>query len=185
MAGKPPPQTEKPVPEIESELIVTAIVPLEVIVTDFVTAVPTATLPNDSDVADRVNAGVAAFSCKAKFCDEPFSFAVTVAVCAVLTEATVAVKAAVDAPAGTDTLAGTVTELLLLASDTPRPPVGAGPDKLTVHPSAREPVIELLVQDNALTVGVVVVPVPLKLTVAGVALFEMVSCPVDALAVVG
>ena len=185
MAGKLPPDTEKPEPEIESELMVTATVPLEVIVTDFVTAVPTATLPNDKDVAERVNAGVAAFSCNAKLCDELFSFAVSVAVCAVLTDATFAMKVAVDAPAGTATLPGTVTELLLLATDTLRPPVGAGPDRFTVHPSAREPVIELLVQDNALTVGVVVVPVPPRLTLAVAALLEMVSCPVDALAVVG
>jgi hypothetical protein len=185
VAGKLPPETEKPVPEIESELIVTATVPLEVIVTDFVTAVPTDTLPNDNDVADRLNAGVAAFSCNAKLCDELLPFAVRVAVCAVLTEATFAVKPTVDAPAGTNTLAGTVTELLLLARETLRPPVGAGPDKLTEHPFAREPVIELLLQDNALTVEVVVVPVPLKLTLAVGALLEMVSCPVDALAVVG
>ena len=63
MAGKVPPETEKPVPEIESELIVTAAVPLEVAVTDFVTAVPTATFPNDTEVALRLNAGTAAFSC--------------------------------------------------------------------------------------------------------------------------
>ena len=185
VAGKLPPETEKPVPEIESELMVTATVPLEVIVTDFVTAVPTDTLPNDSDVEDRVRAGVAAFSCNATLCDEPFSFAVSVAVCAVLTDATVAVNPAVEMPAGTDTLPGTVTELLLLASATLSPPVGAGPDRLTVHPSAREPVIELLAQDNPLTVGAVVVPVPLKLTLAVGALLEIVSCPVDALAVVG
>jgi hypothetical protein len=63
--GKFPPETEKPVPEIESELMVTAAVPLEVAVTDFVTAVPTATLPNDREVELRLNAGTAAFSCSA------------------------------------------------------------------------------------------------------------------------
>ena len=63
MAGKVPPETEKPVPEIESELTVTATVPLEVAVTDFVTAVPTVTLPNDREVALRLKAGTAAFNC--------------------------------------------------------------------------------------------------------------------------
>ena len=58
MAGKLPPETEKPVPVIESELMVTAAVPVEVAVMDFVTAVPTETLPNDSEVALRLNAGV-------------------------------------------------------------------------------------------------------------------------------
>jgi hypothetical protein len=65
VAGKVAPETEKPVPETESELMVTAIVPLEVAVTDFVTAVPTATLPNDREVALRLNVGTAAFSCTA------------------------------------------------------------------------------------------------------------------------
>ena len=102
-----------------------------------------------------------------------------------LTEATFAVNVAVEALAPTDTLAGTVTELLLLASEMLKPPVGAGPDKLTEHVSAREPVIELLLQDNALTVGVIDVPVPLRLTVAVGALLAMVSWPVDAAAVVG
>lgn len=177
--------TVKPVPEMESELMVTATVPLEVTVTEFVTAVPTATLPNDNDVALRLNAGVAAFSCNAKLFVELFSLAVMVADCPVLTEATFAVNPTADAPAGTDTLAGSVTELLLLASVTLRPPVGAAPDRLTVQPSAREPVIELLLQDNALTVGVIVVPVPLTVTVAVGAVLEMVSWPVDAAAVVG
>ena len=62
MTGKLPPVTENSVPEIESELIVTGAVPLDVSVTDFVTAVPTETLPNDSVVALAVRAGVAAFS---------------------------------------------------------------------------------------------------------------------------
>jgi hypothetical protein len=80
VAGKLPPETENPVPEIESELMVTAAVPLEVTVTDLDTAVPTDTLPNESDVALSVRVGVAAFSCNAKLCDELFSLAVTVAV---------------------------------------------------------------------------------------------------------
>jgi len=63
VTGKPPPETENPVPVIESELIFTGTVPLEVTVTDFVTAVPTATLPNASEVLLRVSADVAALSC--------------------------------------------------------------------------------------------------------------------------
>lgn len=45
-AGKLPPDTEKPAPLVESDLIVTGTLPVEVTVTDFVTAVPTATSPN-------------------------------------------------------------------------------------------------------------------------------------------
>ena len=62
VAGKLPPVTEKPVPEIESELMVTAAEPLDVSVTDLLTAVPTDTLPNANDVVLNVSAGVVAFS---------------------------------------------------------------------------------------------------------------------------
>ena len=57
MAGKFPPATEKPVPEIESELMVTGAVPLEVNVTDWVTAVPTETFPKVSEVTLALSAG--------------------------------------------------------------------------------------------------------------------------------
>jgi hypothetical protein len=67
VAGKLPPETEYPVPVIESELIVTPAVPFEVTVTDFVTAVPTETLPNESEVALRLSeAAVAALNWIAK-----------------------------------------------------------------------------------------------------------------------
>jgi hypothetical protein len=63
VTGKLPPDTENPVPVIESELTFTGTVPLEVTVIDFVTAVPTATLPNASELLLRLSADVAAFSC--------------------------------------------------------------------------------------------------------------------------
>ena len=62
VTGKFPPVTEKPVPEMESELMVSAAVPLEVSVSDFVTAVPTDTFPNASEVALRLSDGTAAFN---------------------------------------------------------------------------------------------------------------------------
>ena len=58
MAGKVPPETEKPVPEMESALIDTGALPLDVTVTDFVTAVPTATFPNAREVVLRLRDGV-------------------------------------------------------------------------------------------------------------------------------
>jgi hypothetical protein len=111
--------------------------------------------------------------------------AVSVTDCAVVTEATSAVNTALVAVAGTVTEPGTVTELLVLVRDTLMPPEGAEPDRLTVHESDNAPVREVLVQDNALTVGVTVVPVPLRGTAAVGAVLEIVSCPVTELAVVG
>jgi hypothetical protein len=153
VVGKLPPETENPVPVIESELIVTATVPLEVTVTDFVTAVFTETLPNDSELALRLNAGAAAFSCRAKVRDEAFALADNVAACDVLTEATLAVNDVVDAPEGTVTLAGTVTALSLLDTLTPSPPDGAAELNDTVQAVEPAPVNELLPHENALIEG--------------------------------
>ena len=111
--------------------------------------------------------------------------AVSVAVCALVTDETVAVNEAVDAPAATDTLAGTVTALLLLASVTPVPPDGAAELKVTVHCVDPAPVNELVPQESALTVGATAVPVPLRAMATAGALVESVSCPVTELAVVG
>lgn len=80
MAGKLPPETVNPAPEIESELMVTEAVPLEVTVTDLLTAVPIVTLPKASEVALRVNAGTAALSSKVVLLEEEFELAVRVAV---------------------------------------------------------------------------------------------------------
>ncbi len=78
------------------------------------TDVPSATFPKDREVALRLNAAVAAFNCSATLFEEELAPAVKVAVWAVLTEATLAVKEALEVPDATDTLAGTVTALLLL-----------------------------------------------------------------------
>jgi hypothetical protein len=186
VAGKLPPVTVNPVPEIASELIVTAAVPLEVSVNDFVTAVPTATLPNDSEVTLAVKAGVAALSCTAKLFDEPFVLADSVAVCAVVTDETVAVNEAEDAPGETVTLAGTVTEVLLLPRVTTVPPDGAAELSVTVHVADPAPVNKLVPQENALSVGAAAaVPEPLRLTVTAGALLESVNCPLAELAAVG
>lgn len=185
MVGKLPPETVNPVPEIESELMVTAAVPLDVTVTDLETAVPTETLPKASEVALRERDGVAAFNCRAALCEEEFEVAVSVADWAVVTEATVAVKAAVEAPAATVTLAGTVTALSLLASVTTWPPVGAAPDRLTEQESDSAPVIDVLPHETALTLGSTAVPVPLRLTEALCELLEIVNWPLAEVAVDG
>ena len=183
--GKLPPKIENPVPVIEAELIVTATVPLEVTVTDFDTDVPTATLPNDSEVVLRLNAGVAALSCSATLFEELFALADTVADCDVVTDDTLAVNEALDAPEATIMLPGTVTEVELLDRATLWPPDGAAELSETLHVVVPVPVNELLLHDSALTVAATVVPVPLRGTAAVGAVLEIVSCPVTRLAVVG
>jgi hypothetical protein len=133
--------------------MVTATVPLEVTVTDFVTAVPTATLLKASELALRLRVGVAAFSCSAALFDEEFALAATLTVCDVVTEATVAVNEAFDAPEATITLVGTVTELPPLATATFTPLEGAAKLNETVHAVVPAPVNVVLAHDNALTVG--------------------------------
>ena len=76
MTGRFPPETENPDPTVESELMVTATVPLTVRVTDFDTDVPTATLPKDSDVVLRLNVDPATFNRSAMLFDEPLALAV-------------------------------------------------------------------------------------------------------------
>lgn len=89
--------------------------------------------------------------------------AVTFAVCAVLTEVTLAVKLALFAVAGMVIDAGTTTELLLLASATVTPPVGAEPVRATLQVSLNAPVMDVLLQVSELTVGVTDEPAPLRL----------------------
>jgi hypothetical protein len=153
VTGKLFPVTENPVPEVEPALTVTGAVPFEVNVTDCVTAVPTATLPKASDVALALNAGTAALSCIAKLFEVELAIADKVAVCDAVTEETVAVKVAEDAPDGTVMLAGTATALLLLASVTPVAD-GAAELNVTVHVVNPDPINELLPHESALKDGV-------------------------------
>lgn len=185
VTGKLMGDREKPLPVTAMEFTVTAAVPLEVSVTVCVVGVFTTTLPNGMLVAFTVSTAEAAFSCRATDREVEPVAAVRVTDCAVVTDATVAVKAALVAVAGTVIEAGTATELLLLERATLTPPVGAEPDKVTVQESDSAPVMEVLEQASALTVGVVEVPVPLRPTVATGAVLEIVNCPVADVAVVG
>lgn len=165
MTGKLPPETVKPVPEIESALIETAVLPLEVSVTDFVTAVPTDTLPNASEVVLRLSDGVPMAEL------EPLSLievaldvdpcvAVRVTVCEAVTAATAAEKDALVAPEGTDTEAGTATALLLLARLTARPVLGAAPLRVTEQLSVPAPIMDVLEQLRPDSDGVPFDPFP-------------------------
>ena len=177
--------SEKPLPVTVMDFTVTAEVPLEVSVRICVTGVFSTTLPNEILVALTVSFAVPVFNCRETVRVALPVVAVSVADCAVVTEATLAVNTAVVAVAGTVIEAGTVTELLLLASATATPPLGADPDKVTVQESARVPVMEVLEQESPLTVGNAELPAPLRLTVAVEAALEIVNWPVTEPAVVG
>jgi len=164
---------------------VTAAVPLEVRVTVCVVELFTTTAPNEMELALILSAGVAAFSWRTTDLDELPGEAVRVADCAIVTAATLAAKVAEVAVAGTVTELGMLTELLLLLRATDNPPEGAEPESVTVQESDKAPVTDVLLHDRALTLGVAVVPVPLRLTVTGDALLAMLSWPVTELAVVG
>ena len=186
VAGRLTAEDEKPVPLTENPDTVTAAVPLEVSVTVCVVEPLTTTAPNAMLLALMVSAGVAAFNCSARLFEELPDDALTVADCAVVTDATVAVKDTVLAVAGTVTELGTATALLVLESATVTPPVGAVPDSVTVHESLSAPVIEVLPQETPLTVGAAEVPVPLRVTEElEDALLEIVNCPVADAALAG
>ena len=102
-----------------------------------------------------------------------------------LTAAAVTEKLALVAPAATVTVAGTVTEELLLARLTENPPVAAAAFSVTVQASVAAPVTEELEQEIPVSTGT---PVPPRL-IAAEALVEellaMVSVPLAAPAAVG
>ena len=152
--------------------MVTAAVPVEDSVIDCVVAVFTATVPNDKLLELTPRVETEAPSCRAKLSVVLPALALNVTEAAVLTEETVAEKAALVVPAATVTEAGTVTALLLLERLTVNPPVAAAVFSVTVQLSVPAPVIEPLVHVRPLKTGV---PVPLRLIA--------VELPVDELLV--
>jgi hypothetical protein len=161
VSGKVAPETVKPDPLMASVLIVTDPVPVEESVTVCVCGAPTGTLVKLTLAGLTVRVGTAAPRARANVCDTLFAVAVSVTAVMVLTDAMVAVKPALDEPAGTVTDAGTVTAELLLARPTANPPVGAAAFSVTVQLSVPGPVIDPVVQFNPVSTGT---PVPLRLT---------------------
>jgi hypothetical protein len=173
------------VPETVAELMVTDPVPVEVKVSDCVVAVLTATLPKARLDALTPSVDAAGVNCRPKVLEAPPPLAVSVAVCAVLTAEMVAEKLALVAPEATVAEDGTVTAELLLDKPTANPPLAAAALTVTVHASVPDPVIDELVQENAVSTGT---PVPLKATVDEAPPEESlasVSCPVTAPAAEG
>jgi hypothetical protein len=143
-----PPEIVKPVPLNFAELIVTAVVPVDVNVTGNVDAVLTATLPNTRLDGLIVNVACAALrSSMTKLCEAPSKVAVNVTDSADLTADAFAVNFALVAFAGTVTVAGTVTAALLLAKLKFVLFLVAALS-VTVQVSLPAPVIDELPQDN-------------------------------------
>ena len=186
----------KPLPEIPAPFTVTASVPVEERVMVWDAGVLTATFPNERLDALTLKAGVivgcetsCAANCMANDSEIPPELAVSVTACEELTEETVAVNAALVAPAGTVTVPGTATEALLLARLAVIPAAGAAPLSVTVQLSVVGPISEPLAQLNELKVGVLAaVPIPLRPTTVVPpleALLVIANWPVDAPAAVG
>ena len=113
---------------------------------------PGKTLPGSGLVSAERTATAVSF--RLRVFVTPLAPAVRVAVAAVLTGETVAVKLAEVEPAATVTEAGTLTALLLLATLTASPLPIAAVLSVTVQLSVPAPVIEVLVQLKALRVAV-------------------------------
>jgi hypothetical protein len=92
--------------------------------------------------------------------------------------------------AGTVTLTGTVTAVLLLDRLTTSPPLAAAAFSVTVQASVPDPVMDALLQESALSAagGVSAVPVPLRLITAAPLVEELlmtVIAPVSVPAAAG
>jgi hypothetical protein len=175
--GKVAAPIEKPEPVKPAEVMVTATLPVELSVSVCVVGQSTVTLPNEMLAALRPSVDVPAFNCTVKVIELEPEAAVRVADCAVLTEVTVAVNAALVAPAATVTDPGTVTALSQLVRVTLVPPVGAAEFNVTVQTSDPAPVIDAFPQVRLVVTGM---PVPLRLAVVVeplVELLAMVSVP--------
>jgi hypothetical protein len=168
VTGKVSSETVKPVPVSFAALTVTEAVPVDVKVTDCVELVFTVTSPKARLVALRLSAGTAveivAFNCRMKLLETLPAVAVSVAVCEVVTQATIAANSMLVALPGIVTVAGTVTAALLLDRLTLKPSLGAAALSATVHVSVPAPVMDSLLQESELSVAAVtaVTPVPLS-----------------------
>jgi len=126
-SGAVSPESVNPAPVIEMELMVTGEVPDAVSVIDCSAGELIRTLPNGILEAFAVSTAVPGVSWIAKLFVMLPAVAFSVAVCVALTALTLAEKEALIAPGGTVTDAGTVTEELLLASETVNPAPAAAP----------------------------------------------------------
>lgn len=147
-------------PVTEPALMVTAAVPDEVSVTVWYAGLFRFTSPKGTLVDSRFSLGPPGTKLIVQLWFPPPDDAVRVAIPAVLTADTVAVKPAVVEPAATVTVDGTVTAVSLLERLTDWPPAPAAAFSVTVHVSVPDPVIEAFEQLIPVRMGC---PVPLRL----------------------
>lgn len=161
--GKVPPERLNPVPDIAAADTVTAELPVEESVSVCVAGLPTATFPKSTLLALSVSVGPATFSWRVKLSVTPPALAVNTADCSEFTGEADAVKIALLAPAGTVTVPGTLTNELLLARFTAKPPLAdaafSAIEQLTVPELETDPAEQL----SPLSSGT---PVPLRLIAA-------------------
>lgn len=146
-------ESVNPAPASVARSTVTAVVPVEVKMTDCIADVLTRTLPKSTLAALILSVGTAACSCKVKLLETLPEVAVKVTVCPMATDETAAVKPTLAALAGTITDAGTVTADLLLDRLTFKPPLGAAVLKVRVQGSVPDPVIKPLLHETEFNTG--------------------------------
>ena len=187
VTGNEAPDIVKPEPVNAAALTVTGPLPVDVRVTDFFEAVPTAMLAEaDARCADAQGGGVAAFNCTATTDELLFTDAVKFAACAALTADTVALKGSRGRIGRHCHRGRQLTATLSLLRATLCPLLPAAPLNVTVQASVPEPVMDTLLHENPLNVIVGdaadFLPMPCSLTAAVglvVELLVMVTCPVD------
>jgi len=154
VSGKVAPDIVKPVPVSVAALTMTGSQLVEVRVRDCAVDALTAALPNARLVALMLSAWASPFNVRAKLLETPPALAASVATCVVALHDAVAVNAALVAPAGTVTVAGSTTDELLLTRPTLSPPLGATALRLTVQASCAHPSSDALAQESPLNAGV-------------------------------
>jgi hypothetical protein len=155
VTGNVPCASVKPAPLTAAPLIVTAAVPVELRVIDWLVGVLTPALPKFTLGELTLSAGAGTFNWMAKVSLTPPALAVNVAVCAADTGVAYAVNCTLVRFSLINPAGDTVTAALLLDRATRRPAAGAGPLMVAVQRSVAVPPIDALVQDRLLNCGVV------------------------------
>ena len=179
------PEAAKPVPDTDAALTVTAELPVADRTTVCVAGMLATTSPKSMLVVLALRVDVPRFSCMATLWVAPPALAVTVAVSAEFTGEMLAVKPALDAPAGTMIEAGTLTSELLLNSVTANPPLAAAAFNVTVQLSVPDPVMERFAQLSPVNIGTPVPLTPINIELPLAELLVTESCPLAVPAAAG